>query len=125
VGDVIARSIIEMRDAHPSMFHGQDWYDDEPFAHLRLPPLIGLPTHLVRCPHVPTHDQVDHLTDAVLLVDLYLRYPHEAMFHGELWAADRDRQGNQVFVGCTSNGRGLEIHRRLEDMSRYSIPVWR
>jgi hypothetical protein len=122
---VTARSIIEMRDAHPDMFAPQSWYDDEPFAHLALPPLIGLPSHLVRCPIVPWPEIVDTLTDAVLLVDLYLRYPIEPMFHRELWCADQDRQGNQVYIGLTENGRGLEIHRRLEDMSRFSYPVWR
>jgi hypothetical protein len=123
---VTARSIIEMRDAHPTMFcPGQVWYESETFAHLALPPVIGLPTHLVRSPALPADFVDDLLTDAVLLVALYLAYPHDAIFHGYLWTADTDSLGQRVYVGGTANGRGLEIHRHLHLDHRWSVPVWR
>jgi hypothetical protein len=123
-GPVIARSIIEMRDAHPSLFAPQSWFDNEPFAHLKLVPPIGLPTHLVRHPE-PPEDVDEALTDAVLLVALFLRYPNEALWRDYLWAADTDAQGQRVYVGGTANGRGFEIHRHLHLNHRWSVPVWR
>lgn len=118
-----ARSIMQLRDAYPRMFCPQDWYADEPFAHLALTPLIGLPTHLrrttlegIKCP--------EYLTDAVLLVDLYLRYPSDAIFHRYLVCGDTDRKGQRVLVGGTENGRGIEIHRVLTFDNMLSVPVW-
>jgi hypothetical protein len=122
---VIARSIIEMRDAHPTMFCPQDWYLNEAFAHLKLPPIIGLPTHLIRCPHEVPLASADELTDAVLLVGLYLAYPTEPIFRGYLWCADTDAEGQRVYVGGAANGRGLEVHRHLRLTERWSVPVWR
>jgi hypothetical protein len=122
---VIARSILQMRDAHPDMFCPQDWYVGENFAHRALMPVIGLPTHLARCPQPPHPEHGDLLTDAVLLVGLYLRYPLDAIFRGYLWTADTDALGQRVYVGGTSNGRGLEIHRHLHLTERWSVPVWR
>lgn len=122
---MIARSIIEMRDAHPEMFcPGQEWFQNEPFAHLALPPIIGLPTHLVCSPQPPA-DVDDALTDACLLVGLYLQYPRDAMWHDYLWTADTDSLGQRVYVGGTANGRGLELHRHLHLTERWSVPVWR
>jgi hypothetical protein len=120
-----ARSIIEMRDAHPEMFcPGQVWFNDEPFAHLSLSPVIGLPTHVVRSPAPPV-DVDDVLTDAVLLVGLYLAYPHDPLWRDYLWCADTDAEGQRVYIGGTANGRGLEIHRHLHLTDRWRVPVWR
>jgi hypothetical protein len=121
---VIARSIIEMRDAHPAMFCPQTWYEAESFAHLKLAPIIGMPTHVVRSPNPPT-DVDDTLTDAVLLVGLYLAYPHDALWQDYLWTADTDSEGQRVYVGGTRNGRGLEIHRHLHLTDRWRVPLWR
>jgi hypothetical protein len=122
---MIARSIIEMRDAHPTMFcPGQVWYDNEAFAHLKLAPIIGMPTHVVRSPNPPA-DVDDTLTDAVLLVGLYLAYPHDALWQDYLWTADTDSEGQRVYVGGTRNGRGLEIHRHLHLTDRWRVPLWR
>lgn len=120
---MIARSIVEMRDAASSMFYGQSWYDDEPFAHLKLVPPIGLPTHLQRCT-LENAPPPDERTDAVLLVALYLQYPRDAMFHHELLCADVTRRGESVYVGNTTNGKGLEIHRILKPV-QFSVPLWR
>jgi hypothetical protein len=122
---VIAQSIIEMRDSSPGLFAPQDWYLNESFAHLTLPPIIGLPTHLIRCPHAVPEGAVDELTDAVLLVGLFLRYPDEPIFRGYLWCADTDALGQRVYIGGTANGRGLELHRHLHLTERWSVPLWR
>jgi hypothetical protein len=114
-----------MRDAHPSLFCPQTWFETEDFAHKRLSPLIGLPTHVVRCPGEVPMSAVDELTDAVLLVDLFLRYPLDPVFRGYLWTADTDAQGQRVYIGGTANGRGLELHRHLHLTDRWSLPVWR
>lgn len=122
---MIARSIIEMRDAHPEMFcPGQVWFNDSPFAHLKLPPVIGLPTHLQRCT-LENAPPIDERTDAVLLVELYLRYPYEPIFRDYLLTADTDEDGQEVYVGGTANGRGLEIHRVIHFGPRLSVPLWR
>jgi hypothetical protein len=122
---VIARSILQMRDAHPEMFcPGQVWYDDEPFAHIKLPPIIGLPTHLLRCTPA-TAPEPDERTDAVLLVGLYLRYPMEPIFRDYLLCADFDRFGQEVYIGGIANGRGMEIHRVVKFEGRMSVPLWR
>jgi hypothetical protein len=118
-----ARSIIEMRDAHPRLFCPQDWYLSETFAHIKLTPLIGPPSHLVRCT-LETAPAPDDRTDAMLLVDLYLRDPHDAWFHGPVLCADFTSRGEEVYIGNTANGRGLEIHRILKD-TQFSVPVWR
>jgi hypothetical protein len=122
---VIARSIIEMRDAHPTMFCDQSWYSNEAFAHLKLAPIIGMPTHVVRAPSPPPTDLSDELTDAVLLVGLYLAYPLDPLFRDYLWCADTDAQGQRVYLGGTANGRGLEIHRHLHLTDRWRVPLWR
>lgn len=119
-----ARSIIEMRDAHPDLFAPQSWYDNEPFAHLSLAPIIGLPTHVTRCPN-PAEYVDDLLTDAVLLVGLYLQYPRDPLFADYLWCADTDAEGQRVYIGGTANGRGLEIHRHLHLTDRWRVPLWR
>ena len=114
-----------MVDAYPHLFAPQTWYAQESFAHLKLPPIIGLPTHLVRCPRSPEAGIVDELTDAVLLVALFLRYPDDAIWRDYLWTGDTDAQGQRVYVGGTANGRGFEIHRHLHLTERWSVPVWR
>jgi hypothetical protein len=120
---VIARSIIEMRDAHPGLIYAQTWYDDEPFAHLKLSPPIGLPTHLRRCT-LENAPPADERTDAVLLVALYLAYPHDPIWRDYLLTADTDQRGQEVYVGGTANGRGLEIHRVIHFGPRLSVPLW-
>lgn len=122
---MIARSIIEMRDQYPRMFcPGQVWYDDEVFAHVKLTPLIGLPTHLQRCT-IENAPPPDERTDAVLLVDLFLRYPTEPVFRDYLLTADFDHDGGEVYIGGTANGRGLEIHRVVRFGHRLSVPLWK
>jgi hypothetical protein len=113
-----------MVDANPGMFCPQDWYLGEAFAHLALSPIIGLPTHVVRLEDVNAiADEV--LTDAVLLVGLYLQYPREPIFADYLWTADADAEGHRVYIGGTANGRGLEIHRHLHLTDRWRVPLWR
>ena len=118
-------TILELRAAYPHLFcPGQVWYDSEPFAARDLPPLAQAPTILVPCPSEVCQSVVDDLTDAVLLVQLYVTDPGSPIFADYLWTADTDRQGQRVYVGGTRNGRGLELHRHIHLTERFAIPLW-
>ena len=110
---------------HPDLFcMSQDWYLHEPFAALDLTPLTVMPSVVVPCASEVCQSVVDDLTDAVLLVGLYVANPDARIWYDFLWCGDVDRHGQRIYIGGTRDGRGLQIHRHLHLTHRWSIPLW-
>lgn len=113
-------TLREIRAAYPHLFYPQDWFDGEAFMDVPLPldaptdPQPGIWTI------VPTPGMA--LPLAVELAALYVAHPTADLWRRYLWCADKDSQGQRVYVG--DNGKGLEIHRHIHLTERFGIPVW-
>lgn len=111
-------TLRELIFLHPDKFYGQGWYEDESFMGTPLSrnaPRI-MPSRVVG-------KVVFHLLrPAVELADLYVKNSDDPIWRRYLWTADRDRDGQRIYVG--DNGKGLEIHRHLHLTERWGTPQW-
>jgi hypothetical protein len=127
----VARTLITLRglrEAYPSMFAAQTWFDSEEFLDAPMEtPLLRLPDKIV-CRGMAPFDSTLCPT-AVQLADLYVRHPLADVWHGFLWCADTDRWHQRVFVGGLGmergfSGSGFQIHRFVTFTEDWGIPVW-
>lgn len=115
-------TILDLISAHPMLFRtDQTWYHGEAFTTLDLPPLARMPRKIIARKAV-SPDDADELTDAVLLLELYTRYPNDAIWNRYLWCADVDSHGQRIFIG--KNNGVMEIHRHLHITPRFGVPIW-
>lgn len=116
-------TILDLLASHPHLFRtDQTWFADEDFVRLDLTPLPRMPRKAITCKAVSV-DDVDELTDAVLLLDLYTRFPDNPIWvRHYLWCADTDRYGQRVFIGV--NDGKMEIHRFLHITNRWAVPCF-
>ena len=120
-------TIREMRERYPKLFYPQVWFAEEAFVDTPLPE--GAPTKLPEERHyigIPPEMIIWDHTDAVSaveLVNLFVLFPNDPLWHSYFWTTDVDRLGQRIFVG--SNGMGLEIHRHLHISHRWAVPGWR
>jgi hypothetical protein len=119
-------TIRELLVQHPALFYPQAWYLEEAFVD--APMLEGWPAYPPAemqyrgiPPEVILWDFCDQ-PPAVVLCNQYVAYPRHPAWNGYIWTADKDAQGQRVYVG--SNGRGLEIHRHLHITNRWGVPRW-
>lgn len=115
-------TILDLLRDFPDLFRtDQTWFIDEDFVRLDLPPLSRMPRKALTCKAVSV-DDVDQLTDAVLLLELYTRYPTDKLWLRYLWTADTDHLGQRVFIGV--NDGKMELHRFLHITSRWAVPCF-
>jgi len=119
-------TILELRALFPTLFHPtQDWYNEEAFARLASSVPIATPTGLTeRGKEFVSLSGWPVLPHAVDLVVAYLHYPGAGVWRDYLWTSDEDAYGQRVYIGGTSNGRGLELHRHLRITNRWGVPWW-
>lgn len=115
-------NLLELLGAFPGMFYRQAWYRDEAFLRTLPNERHRVAPTVIRAGVVP--DASDDLPLAVDLVNAYVRTPSDPVWQGYLWCRDTDAQGQRVYLGGTSNGKGLEIHRHLHITERFGVAVW-
>jgi hypothetical protein len=113
----------ELIAAHPDLFYSQAWYAGEAFLDWPCSHPIRLPG-FVSCPNPP--DEPNELPSACMLAELFVRYPHAAVWRNYFWTSSRDHLGQRVYVGGSTddNGYRLEIHRHLHLTPRWGCPTW-
>lgn len=79
-----------------------------------------MPTQVLDVPQVSA--VATDLPSVARLTLLFIADPTNAVWSRYLWCAERDTQGQRIYVG--TNGQGLEIHRHLHITSRWGIPTW-
>lgn len=111
---VTLRSLIT---DYPALFRqDQSWYDGEAFLTRRV---VG-----TLAPDFRVSDVVrpEEFVPAVLLAQLYITMPADFRWRRWLWTADKDRDGQRVYLGVI-DGR-MEIHRHLHLTYRWGCPTW-
>lgn len=112
-------TLREMRAAYPHLFHpNQDWFEEEEFLDIS-PRVTDAPFDCATVYEVPASHAKATAAD---LAALYVADPTLPMWRFYLWTCDRDRYGQQVYVG--DNGKGFEIHRHIHLTDRFGVPVW-
>lgn len=120
-------NIYGYRSIYANLFNtSQDWFRGEGFMHREAaedhasaePPTEFFPVKDLG--HVPGR-AVWHAVD---LIALFVRFPTLEIWNNYLWTADLDREGQRVYVGGVSNGRGFEIHRHIHITERFGVPLW-
>jgi hypothetical protein len=106
---------MQLRQAHPDLFYGQEWFVDEPFMARSVDEPLPTPAaHLVG---VFPDDRP--LPLAVALTWGYVLDPLNPIWDRWFWCADRDKDGQRVYVGRRN---GLwEIHRHLHITARWGV----
>ena len=112
-------TIRELIQLYPDLFYSQSWFTDEDFIDTELP--AGSPIELPD--YVNKVSWPEGGVPAVVLVNLFVRYPSDSVWDNYLWTSDTDAKGQRVYVG--SNGKGLEIHRHIHITNRFGVPIWR
>ena len=119
-------TILEWRALFPTLFHPtQDWFNTEAFA--AFPSSIPLATPTGRTDEGKLVEELrppPFLHRAVELVAAYVQDPGAGVWRDYLWTSDEDQYGQRVYIGGTSNGRSLEIHRHLRITNRWGVPWW-
>ena len=112
---------------HRDRFHPQTWYAGERFLDWPC-------AHPIRLPTFESHPDLADLSPvelaelprAVLLAELFLKYPNAPLWGQYLWTCDVDQWGQRVYVGgaCPENGHRLEIHRHLQVTDKWGLCRW-
>jgi hypothetical protein len=116
-------TLVRLRRDYPYLFYAQSWFTGEPFMTAPLEtPLPRLPDQVTCRGMVPTNSWT--LPTAVQLAELYVRYPNAEVWQNWLWTSDCDQQGQRIYVGGVTNGKGFEIHRHLAITNRWCQVGW-
>jgi len=95
-------TLLRLVLSNPSKFYKQDWYYDEEFANTPL----GIGNH-----RLESTLSYSAYPSAVVLAWMYL--DKEILPPEYVWTSDFDSNGDKVYVGGLSFGRGFQIHRHL------------
>jgi len=113
-------NLLEVRDAHPSLFYlDQHWYEAEAFALVdgsALAPEFRL-GETPRLYQLNGRGETDiRLIRAVDLALLYVANPLDTRWQCFIWTDDVDSWGNRVYVGGVGQYgiKAFQIHRKLE-----------
>lgn len=116
-------NIIEILDRYPSLFYSQSWYRGEAFTRmLPVGPISFAPSGVHFVGQVPPPNA--KLRHAVDLIACFLKYPSDPIWNDYLWTADKDANGQRVYIGGMANGKGFELHRHIHLTERFGTPSW-
>jgi len=114
-------SLRELRDAYPTHFYPQTWYEGEAFMDAAEHSMPLTFPDILHCVSDPP-SSFDLLPSVLQMAYLYLFDPHHRIWANYVWCRDVDAQGQRCYVG--TNGKGFEIHRHLRISDRWVFPVW-
>lgn len=121
-------NLLELREAHPTLFYGQNWFLGEAFMRaLPDPYRKGRPTGVVKVGKVPPPSRAIRLPSAADLAHAFIACPDDPIWQHYLWTSDTDAKGQRVYVGgaTEANGHRLEIHRHLHLTEQFGEPLYR
>lgn len=114
-------NLLEIREKHRDLFYRQEWFTRESFMRI-LPDdaTPAPPTKVTGLGKVPKSDA--GLPRAVDLAHAFVADPTNPIWENWIWCADKDANGQRVFVGVV-NGQ-FEIHRHLAVTKRWGVACW-
>ena len=114
-------TLRELREAHPTLFMEQDWFDGERFMQSRVytQPNASMPLSIE-----PERSTVE--VNAAYFAGLYVQNLDDPIWERFIWTSDFDHMGQRIYVGGIGQAKkpGFQIHRHLEITSTWGWPCW-
>lgn len=122
-------NLLELREAYPGLFYGQNWFLGEAFMRVLPDPYRKQcpPRGVIRVGKVPPLMPMLNLPSAVDLAHAFVATPGDPVWQHWFWCSDLDSLGQRVYVGgaCSKNGGRFEIHRHIHITERHGEPSYR